>query len=356
MSDKPPRSSLARTRERYRLLSWLAFAGLVVGALIGFIRGVYVFPGHVIAAVGKGATIGMASSLVLGGLERIVLHQIWRRLPLVLAIVVRVALYTPLAIGLYLMASLLFHPWLPWNLAEPFVVPYLWISAATVVAAMAVFAILGLLGPRVLRNLIAGRYRQPLDEQRIFLFLDLVDSTGIAERIGPIRYRSLLKEFIEELEEPLLEFEGDVYQYVGDEVVVTWPVTDARANSRCIAWHFAVADAVESARARYQDSYSVVPTFRTGIHMGQVVATEIGDRRRQVVYVGDVVNTASRAQAEAKTRRLDLVITGALLSRLQLPAGIEARPLGQVLLKGKEQTVDLFAVFRCDDALMRQSA
>jgi hypothetical protein len=64
-------------------------------------------------------------------------------------------------------------------------------------------------------------------------------------------------------------------QYVADEVVVTWPVADARANSRCLTCHFALADAIQRRQARYEQAYTVVPSFRTGIHVGPVVAGEI---------------------------------------------------------------------------------
>ncbi len=96
-----------------------------------------------------------------------------------------------------------------------------------------------------------GNLEDP-QEERIFLLLDLVGSTTLAERIVHLRYYSFLRDFIEDLERPVLEHGGDVYQYVGDEVVVTWPLADLRSNARCIACHFAIVDAVERARGRYE--------------------------------------------------------------------------------------------------------
>ena len=93
--------------------------------------------------------------------------------------------------------------------------------------------------------------------------------------------------------------------------------------------------------------YGAVPKFRAGIHCGPVVAGEIGDHRKQIVFVGDVVNTASRMETEAKSRKLNFVISGTLLSRIALPAGIAARSLGIVHPKGKEMPVELFEVSRC---------
>ena len=87
-----------------------------------------------------------------------------------------------------------------------------------------------------------------------------------------------------------------------------------------------------------------MPSFRTGIHCERAVAGEIGNRRKQIVFVGDFVNTASLAQAEAKTRGMDLVVTGQLLERPDLQPNHDARPLGVVRRKGKDQSVELFEV------------
>ena len=290
--------------------------------------------------------LGALIATAAGGLEQIVLHRLWRRLSLARAVLVRAALYAPLAIGVYLAVSAAFSPWIPWDLQRSMILPVLGITFLSLLLGSAVFALVRLFGPRVLGNLLSGRYRRPFEEERIFLFLDLVGSTAIAEHVGHLRYHAFLRDFIEDLEDPLLELGGDVYQYVGDEVVVTWPVTDARSNGRCLACHFAFVDAIERRRGRYEQVYGTVPSFRTGIHAGRVVAGEIGDRRKQIVFVGDVVNTASRAQAEAKARGMDLVVTDALLARIELPPTLEARSLGPVRLKGKDQAVDLFEVAR----------
>jgi adenylate cyclase len=335
-----------RAGTRARLMGWFAASGMLVGACIGLIRGVNLGPEYLVVAVLKGMVLGTSLAVTLGGLEQIALRGLWRRLALGRAILVRTALYAPLATGVYVVVSAAFSPWIPWGLQRKMILPSLGIAVTSLLVASAVVALNRLLGFRVLRNLASGRYHRPFEEERIFLFLDLVGSTTIAERIGHLRYHAFLHDFIEDLEDPLLEFGGDVYQYVGDEVVVTWPLADVRSNGRCIACHFAIVDAIERARGRYEDKYGVAPTFRTGIHSGRVVAGEIGDQRKQIVFVGDVVNTASRVQAEAKAREKGLVVSGLLLARTDLPPGVEAHPLGVVQPKGKEQAIELFEVVR----------
>jgi len=341
-----PLRSSGLGRAETRVLAWLVATGMLAGACIGFIRGANLGPEYLGVAVLKGMALGVLFAVSLGGLEQIALRRLWRRLSLGWGILARTALYAPLAVGVYLAVAAAFSPWIPWSFQRAMILPSLGIAVVGLLVGSAVLALIHLLSPRVLRNLLSGRYRRPFEEERIFLFLDLVGSTTIAEKIGHLRYHAFLHDFIDDLEDPVLECDGDVYQYVGDEVVVTWPLADARSNGRCLACHFAIVDAIGRSRSRYESAYGTVPAFRTGIHSGRVVAGEIGDQRKQIVFVGDVVNTASRIQAEAKARDKDLVVSGTLLARIDLPPGMEARPLGAVQPKGKEQAIDLFEVVR----------
>ena len=344
--SQTPVHTPTRAQARARLLWWLAATGVLVGAGVGLLRGASLGAEYLVVAILKGIILGTSLAVILGGLEQIVLRRLWRRLTLGQAIAVRTALYAPLATCVYLAVSASFSPWIPWSLQQPMILPSLGIAVAGLLVGSAILALTRLLGFRVLWNLLSARYHRPFEEERIFLFLDLVGSTTIAERIGHLRYHSFLRDFIEDLEDPVLEHDGDVYQYVGDEVVVTWPVADARSNGRCVACHFAIVDAIERARARYESLYGATPSFRTGIHGGRVVAGEIGDWRKQIVFVGDVINTASRAQTEAKARDMDLVVSGTLLARTELPPGIEARSLGVIRPKGKEEAIEFFEVVR----------
>lgn len=338
--------SVGNAKAKARLAAWLAAIGSLAGVCIGLVRGLIAGPEYVAVAILKGSVLGALLAVLLGGLEQIALRPLWRRLSVLQAIMVRTALYAPLATLVYLAVSAAFSRWLPWSLQRQMILPSLAIAVAGLFIGSSVLALVRLLGPRVVKNLVSGRYRRPFEEQRIFLFLDLVASTTVAEKIGHLRYHSFLRDFIEDIEEPVLRHGGDIYQYVGDEVVVTWSLADSRSNARCVTCHFAIADAIEQARSYYESAYGIAPSFRTGIHCGRVVAGEIGEQRKQIVFVGDVVNTASRAEAEAKAHGIALVVTGTLLDRIDLPPGIEARSLGTFRLKGKHEVMDLHEVVR----------
>jgi adenylate cyclase len=203
-----------------------------------------------------------------------------------------------------------------------------------------------MIGANVLGYFAAGVYRQPKAEERIFLFLDLEGSTQLAERLGSARYFELLRRFIDDLTEPILEAEGEIYQYAGDEVVVTWPITKGVRAANCVRCFFAIHAAIERSRERYDRAYGTTPRFRGGLHGGTVTGGEIGDLRQQIVFVGDILNTAARLEEYAKRTGLDLVISGPLLDRLALPPGMRATPCGDLEIRGKEARVTAFSVTR----------
>jgi adenylate cyclase len=203
-----------------------------------------------------------------------------------------------------------------------------------------------MIGANVLGYFAAGVYHRPKAEERIFLFVDLEGSTQLAERLGSAAYFELLRLFVEDLTEPVLETEGEIYQYAGDEVVITWPIEKGVRAANCVRCFFAIHAAVEREPARYARDFGVVPRFRGGLNGGSVTAGELGELRQQIVFVGDILNTAARLEEHAKRAGLDLVVSGALLDRLALPPGVEATRCGELAIRGKEARVAAYSLSR----------
>jgi adenylate cyclase len=212
------------------------------------------------------------------------------------------------------------------------------------VAVVFVLQMNRMIGATVLRYFVAGRYHRPTAEERIFLFLDLEGSTTLAERLGSARYFELLRRFVDDLTDPIVASRGEIYLYAGDEVVVTWPLAEGVRAANCVRCFFWSRDAVTREAARYTRDFGTVPRFRAGLHGGMVTAGELGDLRRQIVFVGDILNTAARLEEYAKRTGLDLVVSDSLLRRLELPPGIEARRCGALELRGKEAPVAAYGL------------
>jgi len=325
-----------------------------------------------------------------------VLRPWFRRLPFAADL----AISSPIVVALFLVGrgvGQVLTSLDPRRFVESFGEPHLLHYALPyfVVLAIAMIFVLQMnrmIGANVLRYFMAGRYHRPIAEERIFLFLDLEKSTNLAERLGSARYFELLRRFVDDLTDPIVASRGEIYQYAGDEVVVTWSLAEGVRDANCVrcfellrrfmddltdpivasrgeiyqyagdevvvTWSLAEGvrdancvrcffwsrDAVAREAARYTRDFGTVPRFRAGLHGGTVTAGELGDLRRQIVFVGDILNTAARLEEYAKRAGLDLVVSDSLLSRLELPAGIEARRCGELELRGKEAPVGAYSL------------
>ncbi|MGO8654062.1 adenylate/guanylate cyclase domain-containing protein, partial [Rhizobium ruizarguesonis] len=64
----------------------------------------------------------------------------------------------------------------------------------------------------------------PVKEERVFLFIDLVDSTAFAEKHGYLRAQQLLSSLFATFAEPVRLHKGMINDYVGDAAIITWPL------------------------------------------------------------------------------------------------------------------------------------
>jgi adenylate cyclase len=217
---------------------------------------------------------------------------------------------------------------------------------ALVVYAIIVFflQVNHLLGEGVLWKFVRGKYHKPREEERIFMFLDMKSSTTIAEQLGHVKFYALLNELFHEISGPVLATKAEIYQYVGDEVILTWPVKYGLENSNCVKAFFLFQESLQKNSENYQKNFGLVPSFKAGLHSGTVISAQIGDLKREIVYNGDVLNTASRIQNECNTYQKDCLISGTLMDSLKQVNGFIWEKINTVTLRGKETEVELFSV------------
>ena len=199
-------------------------------------------------------------------------------------------------------------------------------------------------GPGILWKFITGKYHHPRQEERIFMFLDLRSSTTIAEKMNSKKFFELMKEIFNDITEPILNSQGEIYQYVGDEVVVTWPAEKGLAENNCFQCFFRVQQALEERKEHYRREYDLLPSFKAGLHIGEATVGEIGVVKKDIVYSGDVLNTTSRIQAECNNNNVNLLLSSDLVERIQLNDEYQQMALGEISLKGKKDKVLLYTI------------
>lgn len=196
----------------------------------------------------------------------------------------------------------------------------------------------------VLWKFVMGKYHKPREEERIFMFLDMKSSTTIAEQLGHERYYQLLNELFHEISQPVMETKAEIYQYVGDEVILSWPLKEGLENLNCLKSFFLFRTRLASRASHFMELFGVHPRFKAGLHYGKVISAQIGDLKREIVYNGDVLNTTARIQDECNHYEKDLLVSGALIDRLHINGSYSLEKLDTVSLRGKEKRIDLFAV------------
>ena len=200
------------------------------------------------------------------------------------------------------------------------------------------------IGQGVLHNFFTGKYHTPKEEERIFMFLDMKSSTTIAEDIGHVKYFRMLKEYFSDLTNPVIQYFGEIYQYVGDEIVVTWTLKNGVLNNRCVECFFEMKRAIQKQKTKYQNQFGHVPEFKAGFHYGKVITGEIGVIKKEIIFTGDVLNTTARIQSLCNGYGVDLLVSGQLMKKLDLHPPFQIKEMGENALRGRGEKVDLYTI------------
>ncbi len=199
-------------------------------------------------------------------------------------------------------------------------------------------------GPGILWNMFIGRYRNPREEQRIFMFLDLKSSTTIAEKLGHIKFSRLIQNCFADLTPVVTKHKVEIYQYVGDEAVLSWPIESGFESNRCIHCYFDYMAILASKADYYEKEYGLQPFFKAGLHLGNVIVAEVGLIKREIAYHGDVLNTTARIQSLCNQLKQKMLISEEVLKHLSPDHEIQSDDLGEELLKGKKSAVTIYAI------------
>jgi len=305
-------------------------------------------------AVFASVTVG----LVVGVFEMVVLEKRFRNFSLVNTILLKIGIY----LSVLLVVILIAYPLAAGiESQESLMSESLWLKFYRFIGSLAFWntifqlgfmlflsviysAVSENMGHSVLRNLVLGRYHKPTIEKRIFMFLDMKDSTRIAEQLAHVLYFELLSDYYDVMAEAIVKYHGEVYQYIGDEVVITWRSAAGIENENCLNCFFAIRENLKREKELFLNKYGILPRFKAGMHIGEVTTGELGALKREIVYTGDVLNTAARLQGRCNTYQKNCLISGDLLRMLPEASAFKIEHQGNEVLKGKEGLTTIFSV------------
>lgn len=183
--------------------------------------------------------------------------------------------------------------------------------------------------------------RIPREEERIFLFLDLNSSTRLAEELGHIRYSELLRACFADLSLSVRKYKATVYQYVGDEAVLSW---GGHLPAEGVSLFFDFENTLRKRTSFYEDKFGCVPTFKASIHGGKVAVTRLGVLRQHKVYHGDVLNACARMLDVCRKVGSQLIVSERVAHHLEVSDPFIVHWRGSVELRGKTGSHDLYTV------------
>lgn len=198
--------------------------------------------------------------------------------------------------------------------------------------------------PGDLIKYVTGKYHRPEEIDKIFLFVDLKSSTSIAEKLGNLRYSEFLIDYYDDMTDAILMSKAEIYQYIGDEIVLTWSFAKGIKDAKCIHCFFDIRNTMELNKEKYLKKFGVYPQFKAAMHSGSVSVTWIGTIKKEVVYHGDVLNTTARIQDECNKYGQYFLISDFMLENLELPGYLKSEFVGEVQLKGKQEKVKIFGL------------
>jgi adenylate cyclase len=338
------------TKRRVRMFAWMIAAGILIGIAFGGLIG-YAGWGQALTGGQIGAIHGAIIAASIGLLEIFAVRTTTGRrveqAPLVLTVGIKGLIYCSVIlavefgnIGETIVLGGVSDPgttsaFTPLSIAFSFIITF---------AIIFLLQVGRLVGGRTLCNLVLGRYHRPRMEERFFLFVDLVGSTQIAETIGPLSVHRLLNRVFAVIADPVADRRGEIYQYVGDEIVITWKVAAGRCEARPLACFFAIQSALADAEPLFKADFDVAPTIRGALHAGPVVAGEVGVNRRSIVFHGDVMNVCARLEQATRDMDSPFLVSGEALRLLEGIDDYHIRDHGRRMLRGRQAPMQVFAV------------
>jgi adenylate cyclase len=200
------------------------------------------------------------------------------------------------------------------------------------------------LGLEVFNNFFTGKYHNPIEEERIFMFSDMRSSTTIAENLGHVKYFEMLREYYSDLSDSIIKHSGEIYQYVGDEIIVSWTLKNGLQDNNCIQCFYSMKASIKKQTKKYNEKFGVLPDFKAGFHFGKVTTGEIGVIKKDITFSGDVLNTTARIQGLCNTYKVDILISENLMKNIYLESQFKIIELGENELRGKDEKIKLFTI------------
>ncbi|KWV57689.1 adenylate cyclase [Bradyrhizobium macuxiense] len=331
----------ARLARKLQRFAAVIVVGTLSGVAVGLTRS-----GSEPTSLVAGATYGLVLGFLLGAVELFLLED-WdwlNRLSFLVNLAVRSAIYAAIIIGIQLLQPGERVAGAPLSASFGDFWSGVAYGAGVSVLVNLGFSIANLIGPRAFMNFVTGRYHTPVEEDRFVLFVDIAGSTGLAERLGGIGIHRFLDRTFRLLTQSVVDYRGEVLNYVGDEIIVTWPERQGAVDCRPLRCFVAMRIALRKAASQFEREFGAVPQIRGSLHFGSVIVGEIGDVKRAIVFNGDVMNTAARLEELSRKVAGGFLASRAAMARFAAPPPFPLSDLGTLPIRGRVDGIEVVGI------------
>jgi len=333
----------ARLERRLRSLAALVAAGFVAGIVFNLAQG-RTSP----TSLAVGAWYGLLMTVSLGSAELFVLEGPMREwlggLSFATKLMTRSAIYVAIIVVIQgFQLGEIIAGVSPDTSSKTFWLSFIYSAVLSVLMNLAL-EITNIIGPRAFLNFFTGRYHTPVEENRFVLFVDIAGSTGLAERLGGIAIHRLLDRTFRLLSVAVEDYRGEVLNYVGDEVIVTWRERDGAIDCRPLRCFVAMREELSRASGQFEREFGAAPRIRGSLHFGPVIVGEIGDVKRAIVFNGDVMNTAARLEELSRNVEGGFLVSRAAMERFYSAPPFAVRDLGRLPIRGRADGIDVVGI------------
>jgi predicted ATPase/class 3 adenylate cyclase len=175
------------------------------------------------------------------------------------------------------------------------------------------------------------------------LFVDVVESSTLAQRLDPERLHQLLSQVLQLIAEAVHRYEGTVNQYLGDGLMALFgaPVALEDHAVRAVQAALTIQETIRGYSAQFQREHGVEIRLRVGLNTGPVVVGRIGDDlRMDYTAVGNTTHLAARMQSLAEP---DAILVTENVHRF-VAGQVRSESLGPVEVKGQRAPVLVYKV------------
>jgi adenylate cyclase len=330
----------ARLERKLRLLAVIIAVGTFAGLVVSLLQG-RTSPSSMVV----GIVYGLFMCIAIGGVELFILDgpmRVWLSgLSFTANLIVRSTIYAAIIMIIQFSQSGEIIAGLPLETSkQDFWLGFIY-SAVISVLMNLIFGIAHIIGPRTFLNFITGQYHTPVEENRFVLFVDIAGSTGVAERLGGVGIHRFLDRTFRLLNLSVVDYRGEVLNYVGDEVIVTWPERSGAIDCRPLRCFMAMRDELTLASGQLEREFAAAPRIRGSLNFGPVIVGEIGDIKRAIVFNGDVMNTAARLEELSRKVEGGFLASRAAIERFNSAPPFAVRDLGRFAIRGRAHGIDV---------------